>query len=280
MGSIMKMSLLALAVLACAGTAVAPPRQNTDNQESPEILRLRDEIRGHPDSAVAFFNLGQACVDGYLYEEAVGPLEEAMRINPNYPEAAFFLAMAYDEVGRSEASIQMYKEAVRLCPDYYGAYFNLGLTYQDLGRYQEAAEAFEQAARTDEEDGYVRLHLAQNYLRQGLFKEARKAVRAALRLEPDINLNLPVIPPGLERELLEPLIEEIRTRGQEKEHKDQATIRPQQGPSASTRHRPLTRSSLGSLEPIKVQSYPQAHTGCGLASTIWKLCQTPWATIR
>ncbi len=70
-----------------------------------------------------------------MLTEAVGHLEEAIRIHPLYKEAYLILGNAHNYLRRYEASIQAYQQALKLDNSYEEALNNLAITYQQAGRY-------------------------------------------------------------------------------------------------------------------------------------------------
>jgi adenylate cyclase len=78
-------------------------------------------------------------------EEAMGLIEQAMRLNPHYPPFyLFFLGEAYRSTGRYEEAMAAYKKALTRNPDYSPAHVGLAAIYSELGREEEArAEAAE-----------------------------------------------------------------------------------------------------------------------------------------
>src|SRR5262249_23524152 len=78
-------------------------------------------------------------------EEALGLIEQAMRLNPHYPASYFFLlGEAYRVAGRHEEALAAYPKALSRAPDLLPAHLNLAVVYSELGREEEArAEAAE-----------------------------------------------------------------------------------------------------------------------------------------
>ena len=136
-----------------------------------------------------------------MLTEAVGHLNEAVKIHPNYKNAYLLLGNANNYLKQYEASISNYNKALRLDPYYQDAKNNLGITYRDAGRYygeqkgdieksiQYLKKAFE--ARPTEYETVRLLGVA-----HGMKREMNKAVeyfKKATEIEPnnaDAFLNL------------------------------------------------------------------------------------------
>jgi Flp pilus assembly protein TadD len=80
-------------------------------------------------------------------QEAVGALEGALRLKPDYPEACYNLGNVLRELGRRDEAIERFRQAVSQRPCYAEALNNLGLALSESGRPGEAAVLLRQAAR-------------------------------------------------------------------------------------------------------------------------------------
>ncbi len=136
-----------------------------------------------------------------MLTEAVGHLNEAVKIHPNYKNAYLLLGNANNYLKQYEASISNYNKALRLDPYYQDAKNNLGITYRDAGRYygekkgdiQKSIQYLQKAyeARPTEYETVRLLGVA-----HGMKREMNKAVeyfKKATEIEPnnaDAFLNL------------------------------------------------------------------------------------------
>jgi tetratricopeptide (TPR) repeat protein len=121
-----------------------------------------DEARGllartrptHPEPARLLFRVGQAFRDQGRAEDAAEMLEEALRVDPTYPEVRHGLARAREENGvalslagqHAEGAAEL-EEAVRLEPTSASAQLNLAVVYAQLRRYDDARARAEEALR-------------------------------------------------------------------------------------------------------------------------------------
>ena len=72
-------------------------------------------------------------------QEAIAPLEKAIRINPMAPSIYFRrLGTAYRDIGRYEEAIVQLKKAINLSPDSLYPHTALAATYSLAGRDEEA----------------------------------------------------------------------------------------------------------------------------------------------
>ncbi|MEA5497620.1 trypsin-like peptidase domain-containing protein [Limnoraphis robusta] len=111
----------------------------------------------NPTDAKTFFFRGLTFLDqGYAWE-AIEDFNQALKHDPNLPEAYFNLGLARtvlaanftSEVGtvRGSNPIPDYTEAIRLNPGYADAYYNRGLAYLELKKLDLAIADFKQAAQ-------------------------------------------------------------------------------------------------------------------------------------
>jgi tetratricopeptide (TPR) repeat protein len=114
----------------------------------PEAIgHLEQALRIKPDLAEAHNNLGTALYQTGKPEEAIEHYEQAVRIEPEYAEAHYNLGIALGQVGRIEDAIGHYEQAVRIEPEYAEAHYNLGIVLDRGGRMSEAIEHLEKALR-------------------------------------------------------------------------------------------------------------------------------------
>ena len=105
----------------------------TDIATSPNSAKLRNSVGGELIARATTLSDGER--KNYLLREAVGHLQEAIRIHPGYKNAYLLLGNANNYLRQYEAAVQAYESALRLDPDYAEAQNNLGITYRDAGRY-------------------------------------------------------------------------------------------------------------------------------------------------
>ena len=160
---------------------------------------LEDETSGHLKDYYSFFqvtdgtgfchnihnNLGITYDKLGRYEEAVGHLTEALRLNPGYTEVHNNLAVTYYKTGRYDEALLELQEALRLNPGYVEAHSNLGNIYAGAGRYEEAIIELKEAIRLN--PGYAVAHnnLGNIYALQNKSVEALEEFWEALRLNPE-----------------------------------------------------------------------------------------------
>ncbi|MCO6489630.1 MAG: tetratricopeptide repeat protein [Phaeodactylibacter sp.] len=105
----------------------------TDIQYSPNSAKLRNAVGGElVTQSLAVQDPNQK---RNMLTQAVGHLQQALRIHPNYKNAYLLLGNAYNYLQEYEKSIEAYKNALAIDPGYAEAQRNLGITYKDAGQF-------------------------------------------------------------------------------------------------------------------------------------------------
>ncbi|WP_309400099.1 tetratricopeptide repeat protein [Cerasicoccus maritimus] len=114
---------------------------------SPEEVRLlvdravsldRQSAEVHLQAAVFYSRLGDTKL-------AEGSLLECLKLEPNYGQALYYLALLRAEEQDFAEAISLLKDVVAQDPGFERAWFNLALAYTKVGQWSEAKHALEQA---------------------------------------------------------------------------------------------------------------------------------------
>ena len=98
--------------------------------------------------ARAYFNRGRAWSDRGEYARAMQDFDEAIKLDPNYPDALNSRALAWRGLGQDARAMADFDLAIKLDPEYAIALFNRGLTEQALGAADDGGERFRQGEGT------------------------------------------------------------------------------------------------------------------------------------
>ena len=88
------------------------------------------------EEAVVWFNKANALWDGQKYtdqKKAIGYLNNAIKLQPDYAQAYYNRGNAYYGLGLYKRAIKDYNETIRLKPKDIDAYYNRGNAYFFLG---------------------------------------------------------------------------------------------------------------------------------------------------
>lgn len=145
---------------------------------------LEDAVRLHPGNPSGHNNLGVALERNGQLDRAIGHFRSAIAIYKNDAQAYNNLGAALAKQGRFSEAAGHYRTAIRLRPDQPSAYFNLGFALSRLGRLEEAAAALRTFTRIRPDDRDAHYLLGNALLRGGLPAEAAGEFRRALELDP------------------------------------------------------------------------------------------------
>lgn len=150
------------------------------------IAVLEEALAGQPDHGEAHFLLGLAYSYLGRVEEAIPPMEEAIRLEADIPERLNALAQVYEAARRDPVKIgRLYRRALALEPALADVRVNYGRFLETQGRLDEALEQYQQAAEEKPWLPAAFFNLGTAYLQKGAFADAEAALLQALELEPD-----------------------------------------------------------------------------------------------
>jgi tetratricopeptide (TPR) repeat protein len=187
LGTRWRLGLSAVLLVCLAGLTWGRSTVYTDSE-----TLYRDTLARNPDSWLARNNLGLILAQepGRL-PEAISQYREAVRIQPDYPEAHFNLgsALAHSDLSdRLPEAIAEYQTALRLKPVYVEAYYNLGNALSRMpGRLPEAIAQYRAALKIQPSLAEAHENLGNALLRTpGELTNAIAEYQAAIRIGPNV----------------------------------------------------------------------------------------------
>jgi len=150
-------AILLATVLTCVGPSFIATAQALDQQWArcrgeysdrliPACTAVIQSHRQTPENlARAFFFRGRAQAANGQFDRAIDDLDQAIRLDPGFPDAFNFRGVAWVGKGQPERAIADFDKAIQLDANYAIAIYNRGLAAQNLGRTAEATKYFEQA---------------------------------------------------------------------------------------------------------------------------------------
>jgi len=130
-------------------------------------------------------NLGVALEEAGKMSEAIGHYEQALQIEPDYPQAHYNLGNALLKAGRLGEAMEHWSQAARLRPDFAEAHYNLGVALMGQGRLPEAVDHLEQALRVRPDWAEAHNSFGAALMRLGRGPEAVEQYEQALHIQPD-----------------------------------------------------------------------------------------------
>lgn len=150
---------------------------------------FREAIRLEPGYAEAHYFLALALIaaptERLDWLHAADECRMAVADRPNYPEALHLLGVALAAMNRQSEAIEQFRKALQLRPGYPEAHLDLGMAYASDSQNELAAAEYHKALV--ERPNYAVAHerLGRLLLAEGKLDEAQSEVTAALKINPD-----------------------------------------------------------------------------------------------
>jgi tetratricopeptide (TPR) repeat protein len=148
----------------------------SDAERLGGVTPLRAQLTGLADTAAGRLDLAEP------------QFRTAIRLNPSYAEAHYFLARLHYTRNRFEEAIKESKNTIALSPSFVRAYENLGLCYEGKQEFEEAERWYLEAIRWETKGGtkteWPMLDLAKMLIRNNRIVEARPYLSQALAINP------------------------------------------------------------------------------------------------
>jgi predicted O-linked N-acetylglucosamine transferase (SPINDLY family) len=119
------------------------------------------------------------------HHQAVGLIENAIRINPSNPFYYCNLGVVYHALNLLESSILCYQKALALSPDNPDAFNNLANIFKTQGRLNQAAEMYQKVLSLQPDDAVAYNSLGHIYRVLGSVKDEISCYRKALQVDPE-----------------------------------------------------------------------------------------------
>ena len=149
------------------------------------VAHFEASLKLHPDSAVAFYNLGTALEAAARFDDAAAQYERAIAADPRYAAAHLNLGNMRLRAGRIGDALAEYSKSVDLAPANAEAHSNLGHVLATTGRVQEGIEHLQHAIQLRPSLPDAHFNLAEALLVSGQVPDAIRQFDEALTLRPD-----------------------------------------------------------------------------------------------
>ncbi len=182
----------------------------------PEALQLyRLVIERLPEDAIVRYEYAQLLRDLNVREEATKQAREAVRLDPNLPEAhrllgALELAGAEKDPARLDAAIEALRQARRLAPGDTATAATLARALLTRGKPREAARVLDDVPEAHTQPGLMRLAAEAN-ARSGRTRDAERLYRRLLEADPaDRDIALALVSLYEEQDQIDPALGLLR----------------------------------------------------------------------
>ena len=149
------------------------------------IPPLLDAVRLDPDNGFAHELLSYASFKIGNRDIAVKEGKAAVALRPSDPDAYKYLGLAYDVRREYEKSEPAYRKALNLKPDYAAVFYNMGVSFGSQGRLRDAVDVFQKAIALDSNQWTYYYNLGNALADLRRWDEAIAAQKRAKGLAPD-----------------------------------------------------------------------------------------------
>jgi len=146
--------------------------------------RARATLRRSPGSAILSELLGVALSAQRRHSEALGCLEEAVRLHPRDPQFWENLALCQRQLERFDEAERSLRRSIALRPNSVETLNALGSVLRSRGRLAEAEQAYRQASILAPQQPGISFNLGKVLLSLGGLPEAEESFRRAIALSP------------------------------------------------------------------------------------------------
>jgi adenylate cyclase len=171
-----------------------------------------------PNDPVARYVLGRMHIYAGEIEMAIGEMQTAIAINPNFARGHYGVGFAhYYGAGQAEQSLPYFDTALRLSPRDPSRWVTLmmkGSALRELGRNDEAIAHCRQACQIPDSGFLPHMHLGAALAEAGKTSEAQAAFEKAMHFEPALSISfIRSRFPGVHETTSKSLLDSLRKAG-------------------------------------------------------------------
>ncbi len=150
-----------------------------------EVALMQRKISKYPDEVDGYSDLGTALRSMGRNREAIAPLREAARLQPENAQVQNNLGTVLASLGEFDEAATHFRDALRLRPDYFAACMNLASAMRLKGDLAEASIYYQEALRLQPDSADAHDKLGSIYAQQGDLAQALGQFEEALRIDPN-----------------------------------------------------------------------------------------------
>jgi tetratricopeptide (TPR) repeat protein len=187
--------------LVCVGLGYAAPQTAAGHFHAGRMLgeaghmeeaakEFREALRLEPDYAEAHYFLALSVIaeptDRLDWPQAASECRLALKSRPDYPEALHLLGVSLASMGMESEAIEQFRKALQFRPEYPEAHLELGMAYAAESKNEEAAVEYRRAIASRPHYAAAHERLGKLLLQERKLAEARAELITALRIDPDL----------------------------------------------------------------------------------------------
>ena len=135
---------------------------------------LLEAIKIEPNYPDAHNNLGFYYTKKGDYESAIKSYKNALKLNPYLSDSYYNLGVIFADIGNFKESIKFYKKVIEINPKYFYAYYNLALVYKELDEVNNSLNSFYLALQINPKSSETYNNLGIIFLNQNNVQKAIK----------------------------------------------------------------------------------------------------------
>jgi len=159
--------------------------QKMQDRVDESFMNLLKALKLDPNYDDAHYNLAIILAERGQYEDAVRHYRKAVEIKPTYVKAHNNLGAAYLVLDKANLAAEHFHIALRLNPNFAQAYNNLGLALAKQDKHEAATEQFLKALQLNPKLAEAQFNLGDALIKQGKTEQAIFRFQKALQLDPD-----------------------------------------------------------------------------------------------
>lgn len=184
---------------AAGGALSTESAKEKDPNKKKEMLTkaieyLNEAVKIHPNYANAYLIMGNSYFYLAEYDKSIVAYEQALRINPQFQDASYNMAVALRDAGRKagekenniQKAEQLLLRSLSMNPKDTETLRLLGISYGLSGRHSQAIEYFSKITQLEPKNAAAYMNLSSAYNYNGDPVNAQKYRAIALQLDPNL----------------------------------------------------------------------------------------------
>ena len=150
------------------------------------LEKFEEAVKLNPSFVLAHFWLGNALAKTGDFKKAESHLRSAIKLKPDYAAAYNGLGNILTAQGNLEDALAQYITAIEKKPNYFEAHINIGIYWDNRGDFARALSLFKKAIEIEPQNAEGYFTLANSFYNNKKWEEAINNYRVALKLKPEL----------------------------------------------------------------------------------------------